>query len=218
MDKKYYIKHIVNHDSIMDNFSISIRNGRISGFKKERPANKNDAFYYAVPGFIDMHTHGGNGKELMDNSPDALDEISRFYLQNGTTSFLASTVTSGLNTTKSVLKTASEFMQANGEKAGKGNQAKLLGIHLEGPWLSHKNLGAQNPAHCIVPDKESLDLVEKYHDAIKMVTFSYHTRESEKLLQLLVEKNIIPACGHDETYDERMLEGLRKGFKVVTHI
>lgn len=67
-------------------------------------------------------------------------------------------------------------------------QAKLLGIHLEGPWLSRKNLGAQNPDYCIVPGEDSLKLIEKFQNIIKMVTFSYHTPESEKLLELLVEK------------------------------
>lgn len=218
MEKKYYINHIINHDSTLNDHCISINGGKISAVEKEGHPQDCETYCYAIPGFIDMHTHGGNGKELMDNSPDALEEISRFYLQNGTTSFLASTVTSGLDTTESVLKTASGFMKVNGENAGKGYQAKLLGIHLEGPWLSHKNLGAQNPAHCIVPDKKSLELVEKYHELIKMVTFSYHTPESEKLLDLLVKRDIIPACGHDETHDRRILEGFGKGVKVVTHI
>jgi N-acetylglucosamine-6-phosphate deacetylase len=176
------------------------------------------SYYYAIPGFIDIHTHGGDGYELMDDSVEALEAISRFYLQKGTTSFLFSTVTSGLDRTESVLRTAGRFIVQNRKDAAKGLQAGFLGIHLEGPWLSKKNLGAQNPIYCIVPGKESLELIEKYHDIIKMVTFSYHTPESEKLLDLLLDKDIIPACGHDEAHDERILEGFNKGVKVVTHI
>ena len=219
MEQRYYIKHLINHDSTLKDCAISIEAGIITDIRPGRTPHAGETYFYAIPGFIDMHTHGGNGRELMDNSTEALDEICRFYLQNGTTSFLASTVTTDLDKTESVLRTAEAFIRSNEAKSDKpAMQSPLLGIHLEGPWLSMKNLGAQNPEHCIVPDERSLSLVEKYHEIIKMVTFSYHTKESEQLLDLLVKKNIIPACGHDESHDERILEGFKKGVKVITHI
>jgi N-acetylglucosamine-6-phosphate deacetylase len=218
MQKKYFVKNIVNHDSVLIDCSITINGGTILSVIKE-PCPEGQALYeYAIPGFIDIHTHGGNNYELMDDSVEALDEISKFYLRNGTTSFLLSTVTAGLDKIESVLKTASGFMDKNGENASNGLQSGLLGIHLEGPWLSEKNLGAQDPVYCIPPGKESFELIENYQDIIRMVTFSYHTPESEKLLELLLDKGIIPATGHDEAYDERILEGFKKGIKVVTHI
>jgi N-acetylglucosamine-6-phosphate deacetylase len=218
MDKKYYIKNIINHDKTFINHVLYIRDDKISDIRKESSPDSEKSYCYAIPGFIDMHTHGGGGKELMDNSIDALNSISRFYLHNGTTSFLTSTVTSDLAQIDSVLKTVSEFIHINEKMADKGMQAKLLGVHLEGPWLSKKNIGAQNPDYCIVPDEDSLKLIVKFQDIIKMVTFSYHTPESEKLLELLVEKKIIPACGHDESYDEMISAGFKKGIKVITHI
>jgi N-acetylglucosamine-6-phosphate deacetylase len=218
MDKKYYIKNIINHDATFKNHVMYIRDDKIYDIRKESFPDTEKNYCYAIPGFIDMHTHGGGSKELMDNSIDALNSICRFYLQNGTTSFLASTVTSDLTQIDSVLRTASEFIQINEKNADKGLQAKLLGIHLEGPWLSKKNIGAQNPNYCIVPEEDSLKFIVKFQDIIKMVTFSYHNPESEKLLELLVKKNIIPACGHDESYDEMILSGFKKGIKVITHI
>ena len=218
MEKKYFIQNIVNHDSTLKGHSISISGDKIVDIKEGESPGSEESYYYAIPGFIDMHTHGGGGAELMDGTKSALDTISRFYLENGTTSFLASTVTSGIEKTRDVLDNAAGFINANAANANIGRQARLLGIHLEGPWLSKKNLGAQNPAHCIVPDENNMGIIRKYSDIVKMATFSYHTPESEKLLELLVEKNIIPACGHDETYDERILEGFKKGVKVVTHI
>jgi len=218
MNGEYFIKNIVNHDETLKNRVIYIRDGKISDIRKGSPPGTEKSYCYAIPGFIDMHTHGGGGKDIMDNSIDTLDSISRFYLQNGTTSFLASTITASLPQIDSVLITASEFASINKKQADKGIHATFLGIHLEGPWLSMKNLGAHNPDHNKVPDKESLELISKHQDIIKMVTFSYHSPESEKLLKLLVNKGIIPACGHDDSYDERILSGFRKGIKVVTHI
>lgn len=218
MERNYPVKNIINHDMTLKDYVICIKDEIISDIREQNPDDTGDLYYYAIPGFIDIHTHGGGGNEWMDNSMDAFSSISRFYLQNGTTSFLASTVTTDLAQIDSVLKTTSEFMPVNENMAGKGMQAKLLGIHLEGPWLSKKNIGAQNPDHCIVPGEDSLRLIEKFHDIIRMVTFSYHTPESEKLLEYLVEKNIIPAIGHDESYDEMISSGFEKGIKVVTHI
>ena len=218
MENKYYVENLVNHDGVEKKCTIDINKGKIASVNKEPCPPGTKAYYYAIPGFIDIHNHGGDGCELMDDSMEAMDKISRFYLRNGTTSFLLSTVTAGLDKTGSVLKTASAFIGPNREKAALGLRADLLGIHLEGPWLSHKNLGAQNPVHCIEPGEKSFELVENYQDIIKMVTFSYHTPGSGKFLELLNAKGIIPACGHDEAHDERILEGFKKGVKVITHI
>ena len=218
MGQKYFVKNIINHDKTLKDHVLFIEDDKISKISKDGFHDNNGTYFYAIPGFIDIHTHGGNNNELMDDSIEALDGISRFFLQNGTTSFLASTITAGLDKTESVLKTASEFMPINEKNAGKGMHAKFLGVHLEGPWLSVKNLGAQNPKHCILPLKDSMGMIEKFQEIVKMVTFSYHSPESEKFLEFLVGKNIIPACGHDETHDERILTGFQKGVKVITHI
>ncbi len=218
MDSKYYIKNIINHDTTIKNQILCISDNIISDIIPWDIKNKKNCFCYAIPGFIDIHTHGGMGYELMDNSFDALNCINLFYLQNGTTTYIASTLTADLAQIDSVLRTTSDFMEVNKQLEKRGLQAKLLGIHLEGPWLSKNNLGAQNPDYCIVPGKESLELILKFKNIIKMVTFSYHTLESEKLLELLVEEKIVPACGHDDSYDERILHGFRKGIKVITHI
>lgn len=214
---RYNIKNIVNHDGKIKNCTLAVGKGIVSDI---RPGYISDAetFHYAIPGFIDIHTHGGDGFELMDNSPRALDAISRFYLRNGTTSFLTSTVTDSLDKTAAVLETVRAFLPHNRELSRKAEQAECLGVHLEGPWLSMKNLGAQNPEYCIVPGTESLALIEKFRDIVKMVTFSYHTLEAQTLLEFLNDRGIVAACGHDETIDERITEGFQKGIKVVTHI
>lgn len=218
MNKKYYIENLVNHDHILTNCSIDIHDDKVIEVKEEKCPKDNFCYSYAIPGFIDIHTHGGNGYELMDNNLEALCSMSEFYLKNGTTSFLTSTVTDFLPKIEKVLGTALLFMPINKKLAKEGKQAECIGVHLEGPWLSYKNLGAQNPKCCIVPEASSLNLIEKYQKIIKMVTFSYHTPESEKLLQFLVEREIIPACGHDEAIDEQIVLGFEKGIQVITHI
>ncbi len=212
-----YVKKLVNYNSILFNCRVTIEDGYISDIHPD-VAIPDDSYDYAIPGFIDIHTHGADGYELMDNSIQALEAISRFYLRNGTTSFLTSTVTDSLTKTEDVLKTVCKFLPHNKSLSSDAKEAECLGMHLEGPWLSQMNLGAQNPEYCIVPGSDSLDLIERYSDIIKMATFSYHTPESEALLRLLTDRKIIPACGHDETTDERIVNGFAKGIKVITHI
>lgn len=214
----YRVKNIVNHDGILQDRVLSVENGLVAAISEDDGSRAGEVFHYAVPGFIDIHTHGGDGSELMDNSAQALEVMAGFYLRKGTTSFLASTVTDSLDKTRAVLSTVRAALPDNKRVSLKGGQAECMGIHLEGPWLSEKNLGAQNPEYCIVPDRQSLEMIGGYGDIIKMVTFSYHTPEADTLLEYLLAKNIVPANGHDETIDERIVEGFTKGVKVVTHI
>ncbi len=218
MEQKYYIKKIVNHDAELENQVIIIRDGTIADIKPWDSTEPETVCPYAIPGFIDIHTHGGGGHDLMDNSAGVLNALGRFHLANGTTSFLASTLTAGLSQIESVLSTVSGFMDVNESEAAGGRQARLLGIHLEGPWLSGKNIGAQNPDLCITPGEESFRLIRKYRDLIRMVTFSYDSPQSEKFLELLTGLKIIPACGHDDSWDDMILSGFEKGIQVITHI
>lgn len=226
MGAKYFVKNIINHDHTSTNCAITIDRGTISTVEKcqraesefESESESEQWYEYAIPGFIDIHTHGGDGAELMDNSVDALDKISEFYLHQGTTSFLSSTVTDFLPKTECVLETAREFIDTNRIKASEGKQASCLGIHMEGPWLSLGNIGAQNPECCIAPDQKSMTLVDNYKDIVKMITFSYHTPEAEKFLKFLTDRDIVPACGHDQTIDEQIIPGFANGIKVLTHI
>lgn len=214
---QFFVKYLVNRDRVQRDCMLTVDHGRIVGVEESVPL-PDGAAEYAVPGFIDIHTHGGDGCELMDGSVAALETMGRFYLRHGTTSFLASTVTESLPKTEAVLATAARFLPENRRRARRGEMAECFGIHLEGPWLSRSNLGAQNPVHCIPPERSSLEMIDRYADIIRMVTFSYHTPQSEHLLERLVESGIVPACGHDETIDERITEGFSRGIRMVTHI
>jgi N-acetylglucosamine-6-phosphate deacetylase len=216
--KSYYVEHIVNAGSIIDNREIVIRGSVIDKIDTLPKHRKKDLFHYAVPGFIDIHTHGGNGFDIMDGTSYAFSRIAEYHLKNGTTSFLGSSITAPLHEITSLLQTGREFVKRNEEKSLKGEEASLLGFHLEGPWISCKNLGAQNESYVIEPDRETTSLIDTYSDIIKMVTFSYHNEKAENFLQVLLKKAIIPACGHDETLDRDIIKGFNNGLKHITHI
>ncbi len=218
MTRQYHIKKVVNPDSVLENCTVSVSDGVIADVRPESSGGAEGTWHYAVPGFIDIHTHGGGGHELMDGTPSTFDALARYYIGCGTTSFLSSTVTAPLDRTQEVLWIASSAILENERLAREGRQARCLGLHLEGPWLSAKNLGAQNPACCIAPGAESMAMIEKYSPVISMATFSYHTPESKVFLDKLSALGIIPACGHDEAVDYEIEEAFRRGVKVITHI
>ncbi len=217
MSRTYYIRNLVNSTHVLKDCAMEVDGDKIVSIRPVKTCGE-EWHEYAVPGFIDIHTHGGAGFEFMDDSVDAMQTISRFYLKNGTTSFLVSTVTDSLEKTESVITTAEKFMKNNQVGSSYGNEATCLGVHLEGPWLSRNNAGAQNPEYCIPPDDRGLELIKRHLSSVKMVTFSYHTSQAGMLLSLLADNGIIPATGHDEAVDEQIAEGFRKGIKVVTHI
>ncbi len=215
--KSFLVDCIVNPDRTLQNCEISIDEGVVRAVKPEAPGTGR-RYPIAVPGFIDIHTHGGAGHDIMDGEADRFSRIACYHLENGTTSFLGSTATSPPAELDRVLKAARPAMQANAVCAARGEEASLLGIHLEGPWISPARAGAQNPSYMRAPDDEAMSFVRNYADVIRMVTFSYHYPTADSLLDLLLELNIIPACGHDETIDDRILRGFERGLRHITHI
>lgn len=96
---------------------------------------------WLLPGFIDVHVHGGCGHDFMEADEAAYDVITRFHSANGTTAMLVTTLTSPLERISAVLEAVRAYRQ------GKMPYAQLLGVHLEGPFLSPKWPGAQNPVY-----------------------------------------------------------------------
>lgn len=213
---EYLVRKLINAEECIENCSIITRGSKIVKVEKKSFDVKKGSFYYAVPGFIDIHTHGRGGGDVMDSG--ALFQIARSYLDCGTTTFLASTVSSSLDRLETVLEGGRELLQKNKEKSSAAEQSLLLGYHLEGPWISEKNSGAHDRAYIAEPDQRALELIEKFSGIIRMVTFSYHSSGAKRLLECLNEKKIIAACGHDETIDSEIVEGFKKGLNHVTHI
>jgi len=101
-----------------------------------------------LPGFIDVHVHGGDGHEVMDGKPDALRAVARFYARNGVTSFLATTWTDSREAITAALEVVAEL------KGPQPDGATVVGVHLEGPYLNVGRRGAQNPVYFRTADRE----------------------------------------------------------------
>ncbi|WP_026695855.1 N-acetylglucosamine-6-phosphate deacetylase [Peribacillus kribbensis] len=171
--------------------------------------------YKAVPGFIDVHIHGANGADTMDATKEALHTMAEALPREGTTSFLATTITQEQKQIEMALRNAGEYIQ-NDQPAGK---AEILGIHLEGPFVNKKRAGAQPMQHILDPDLELLQRWEQLSkQTIKLVTLAVEQPGGLEMVRYLKANGMIASIGHtDATYSE-MAEAIEAGASQVTHL
>ena len=167
---------------------------------------------YLAPGFVDIHNHGGYGYDYMDNTVEAFENILRFHSDNGITSAVASTVTAPKETIEKTLSVAREVARK------KGDHAKLLGVHLEGPYLSLQNKGAHAPAYLRVPAQDDYSYVLENADIIRQITISPELEGSVELTEKLVEKGIVVSMGHDNAILPEFLPVIQAGASNLTHL
>ncbi|MFX3650878.1 MAG: N-acetylglucosamine-6-phosphate deacetylase [Paenibacillus sp.] len=195
-------------DEILEDGVIAWRDGKIlyAGIPEALPEQiRREALPLSVPerglivpGFIDIHVHGGNGEDFMDASPEVLDKITSFHSTQGTTAMLATSMTAPKERLDNVLA------EVNRYRSGEMPYAQLEGVHLEGPFFSPKWPGAQNPEHIILPDVSWLEAWEKqYPGLIRQVTLAPEREGALEVISWLREQRITAALGHtDATYEE----------------
>ncbi len=167
---------------------------------------------WLLPGFIDVHVHGGFGHDFMEANDAALERITRFHAQNGTTTMLATTVTAPKEAIDRVLAGVNSWQ----ENEVKG--ARLAGVHLEGPFLSKVFPGAQNPEH-MIPAR--IDWLEEWTSAypglIRMMTLAPEVEGNMDCIEWLRKNNIVAACGHTDAEYEEILEAKKRGLQHAVH-
>lgn len=164
---------------------------------------------YVSPGFIDIHIHGSGGKDAMDGELADLKIISEAIAKNGVTAFLPTTMTMGKEKIYKALDTVRLGMKEN----IKG--AKILGAHMEGPFISEKYKGAQKKDYILKPDFE---FIENYLDVIKIITMAPEEDSGFKFIkQVKNNSNIVLSMGHTNADYETAMEAVRAGIGSATH-
>jgi N-acetylglucosamine-6-phosphate deacetylase len=162
-----------------------------------------------VPGFVDLHCHGGGGFTFTEGDPVAARAAAGFHLRHGTTTMLASLVSSPYEL-MSAATAAYLPLVAAGE---------IAGIHFEGPHLSHARCGAQNPDFLRDPAPEELTaLVKAGGGAIRMMTIAPELPGALAAIEFLAANGVIAALGHTDATYEQTLAGVAAGATVGTHL
>jgi N-acetylglucosamine-6-phosphate deacetylase len=176
-----------------------------------RKANlENNNLPIIIPGFIDLHVHGGGGCDVMEATPISISTIAKTHARFGTTSFLATTMTAP----KETLVKSFEAMKPTYLKRP-NSEARLLGVHLEGPYISDKKLGAQ-PNFSRAATLEEISILEKIIP-IKILTLAPEAFNHLSLIKDLRKKMVVQ-IGHSNGTYEQGVEALAQGAKSFTHL
>ncbi len=165
-----------------------------------------------LPGFIDVHVHGGAGAEAMDASPDALRTMAQFYAQHGVTAFLATTWTDTRARIQSALETIATSV---GQMP---NGATLIGAHVEGPYISEQRPGAQSPVNIRRADRqgdEALALLDL--GVVKLMALAPEFPENHWLIRECIRRGITVSAAHTSATYADMQQAVELGVTQATH-
>jgi N-acetylglucosamine-6-phosphate deacetylase len=165
-----------------------------------------------VPGLIDMHMHGLHGHDLMDGQAASLQAMSEVLPRYGVTSCVPSTVAATLESLDAVLKTTQEVRQT-GTKG-----AEILGVHIEGPYLSPQERGAHRADLLRAPNAEDYPMFWKYGNLIRSFTLAPELPGALDLIRQLKERGILVSAGHSIAIDAEMERAVEAGVSHVTHM
>ena len=161
-----------------------------------------------IPGFIDIHCHGGGGKYFSALTPGEIHSVVETHRGHGTTSLMASLVSEPIAEIKKQIKNLIPFYQ-NGQ---------IVGIHLEGPYLSHARCGAHDPQLLINPDlAEIKELVEIADGAIKMITIAPELPGAIEAIKYLTAAGVTVGLGHTNGNFSDAAAGTNAGASIITH-
>jgi N-acetylglucosamine-6-phosphate deacetylase len=149
-----------------------------------------------APGYIDIHIHGGGGHDVMEATPEALLSVERSMAKHGVTSYLATTVTAPVPATLESLKRLGDW---TGTKQNPEGRSVPLGVHLEGPFISHAKRGVHPPSHIQPP---SIELFQQMFDAaggaVRLMTVAPEGVGSSEMIAHAVSKGVQVSVGHSD--------------------
>ncbi len=199
--------------------SVIIEGSRITAIvlDSELVTNETDVIIdvgerFITPGFIDMHSHGGGGHDFMDGTVEAIVGAARAHVKYGTTTILPTTVTSTWGELDSMLE---QFVKAKDEMSQGPN---IAGVHLEGPYFSMEQKGAQDPRYIKNPDPKEYRRVAEHVDIVKRWTIAPELPGALEMGRFLSERGILCSIGHSNAIHEEVVEAVESGFSFVTHL
>jgi N-acetylglucosamine-6-phosphate deacetylase len=169
-----------------------------------------------VPGFFDIHIHGGVNCDVMRGSSDEMTKFEIFLAKHGVTSYFPTTVTASQDATTSALERLGERIEA-AEKQGAAG-ARPLGIHLEGPFLSHARPGVHPPIDLVEPSVAAFDqLWQAARGHVRMLTIAPELNGSEEVIAEATKRGVCVSMGHSDATLEQARRGFKAGARHATH-
>ncbi|MBP1526400.1 MAG: N-acetylglucosamine-6-phosphate deacetylase [Spiroplasma sp. WSS] len=173
-----------------------------------------------IPGFIDLHVHGGYGYSLMDGTIESINNFAKLVPKEGVTKFCYATVTASKKEIDNILSVFAKYMKTE----NKGNKARIIGAYLEGPFISELQKGAHTPSLLHVPD---LNLVKSWNiisnKNLKFIVYAPEidpnlNNKNSNFISSLIKNNIIPSVGHSNATFKEITKTIEYGLTHITHL
>jgi N-acetylglucosamine-6-phosphate deacetylase len=215
-DLKIINARIITPNGILNNGSLLVQDGKIAAFAEgdiEGPSENviDAAGKYLSPGFIDIHVHGGGGHDFMDNTVEAYLEVAKMHASHGTTSFTPTTLSCEKD---ALLKTLSLYEESEPLNTMGSN---YLGMHIEGPYFSMEQRGAQDPRFIHLPDAEEYNEILQHSSIVKRWSAAPEVKGAVEFGRFLVSKGILPSIAHTNAIYEEVMEAYENGYTHITH-
>ena len=211
---------LITPSRVLPGATILLTGGKISAISEGDIAAPPEALTidaagkYIAPGFIDIHVHGGGGHDFMDGTDEAFLAIARLHARHGTTSMTPTTMSCDAEDLRRIL----EVYEGVGGQGVGGPGAGFIGMHLEGPYFSMNQRGAQDPRYIRDPDpKEYRELVSHF-PSVRRWSAAPELNGALDFAEYLRSKGVLAALAHTDAVYEEVLRGFEKGFTHATHL
>lgn len=179
----------------------------------EKEVTKDYGDLRILPGFIDIHCHGAYGFDTNDANPEGLRKWAKGIVDEGVTSFLATTLTQSEEVLTNAVSNVAKVVEEGYEGA------EILGIHFEGPYLNKAHKGAQPEEYCVKPNIEQFKRYQKAaHGLIKYITMAVENDEDYSLTKYCSQNNVVVSIGHSNATYEQAVQAYAHGARSMTHV
>lgn len=179
----------------------------------EKEVTKDYGDLRILPGFIDIHCHGAYGFDTNDANPEGLRKWAKGIVDEGVTSFLATTLTQSEEVLTNAVSNVAKVVEEGYEGA------EILGIHFEGPYLNKAHKGAQPEEYCVKPNIEQFKRYQKAaHGLIKYITMAVENDEDFTLTKYCSQNNVVVSIGHSNATYEQAVQAYGHGARSMTHV
>ncbi|WP_326549712.1 N-acetylglucosamine-6-phosphate deacetylase [Micromonospora sp. NBC_01813] len=200
---------LVTPDGVLEHGRVTVDGDTITAVEPVPDADAAAATGWIVPGFVDIHHHGGGGHTVTTGDADATRRAAAFHLAHGTTTLLASLVSSPVELMRHAVTAYAPLV----------GDDTLAGLHFEGPYLSTVRCGAQNPAYLRDPDPAELAaLLDLGAGSIRMVTLAPERPGALAAIARLVDAGVVAAIGHTDASYDQTRAAIDAGASVGTHV
>jgi len=214
---KIFNGRLITPFRLVENGTLLIEEGRIIEVSQENidfpGARLIDAQNnYVAPGFIDIHTHGGGGHDFMDGTVNAFLGAAKLHALHGTTALVPTILTCQIDELFQLFRIYRQAKKENIE----GSQ--FLGLHLEGPYFSMNQRGAQDPRYIRFPQREEYDYILSQSDDIIRWSAAPELKGAMEFGREVTQQGILAAIAHTDATSEEVAEAIENGYSHITHL